>query len=134
MGWSPQIMSPPPQEPGVAAATCPPKSPWQCRLQEHLVFAQPMNGWNKQRCWQPSSPSPRTILNDGLVVLLLIQMIIANSKMAREQTGTMVPGLHTLLTNAISVKLARESLKGGERHPVSISDEHVHDVKLQDVH
>lgn len=93
-----------------------------------------MNGWNKQRCWQPSSPSPRTILNDGLVVLLLIQMIIANSKMAREQTGTMEPGLHTLSTNAISVKLARESLKGGERHPVSISDEHVYDVKLQDVH
>lgn len=93
-----------------------------------------MNGWNKQRCWQPSSPSPRTILNDGLAVLLLIQMIIANSKMAREQTGTMEPGLHTLSTNAISVKLARESLKGGERHSVSISDEHVYDVKLQDVH
>lgn len=27
----------------------PPKNPWQCRLQEHLVFAQQMNGRNKQR-------------------------------------------------------------------------------------
>lgn len=44
----------------------------------------------------------------------------------------MVPGLH-MSTNAISVKLDSTFMNEGERHPVSISDEHVYDVKLQDV-
>lgn len=59
-------------------------------------------------------------------------MIIADNETAQEQTGTVVPGLHTS-TNAISVKLDSAYMKGGERHAVSISGEHVYDVKLQDV-